>query len=112
MSSIHRDGDKPNWFCHLYDPEGFRRNRTTGTRNAKVAARICGAMERASTLAKRGKLSNEKGLKLIRETRERIEEAHGRLPADSAERVLKGTVEEFVKIAGGELISYTTRAWL
>jgi len=114
MASIHRDTSKKtkNWFCRFYDPEGFRRNRSTGTESNKVADMICGGMERASTLARQGKLSNEKALKLIRETRERIEESHGKLPADSAERVLKGTVEEFVKIAGGELAAYTTIAWL
>jgi hypothetical protein len=37
MSSIHREPNKPNWFCHYYDPEGFRRKRSTGTENAKIA---------------------------------------------------------------------------
>ncbi len=112
MSSIHRDGDKPNWFCCFYDPEGFRRKRTTGTANPRIAKTICVNIERAAVLARAGKLSNEKALKLIRETCSAIEETHGKLASDQAHEVLKNTVEEFVKIAGGELTSYTVRSWL
>jgi len=112
MSSIHKDGDKPFWFCHYYDPEGFRRKRSTGTENKRIATTICVNVERAAILAREGKLSHEKGLKLIRETCKAIEETHGRLAADRAHTVLKGFVEEFVKIAGGELTTYTIRLWL
>lgn len=112
MASIHRDRDKPNWFCQFYDPEGYRRNRTTGTENPKIARTICVNIERASTLARYNKLSNEKGLKLIRDTCAAISETHGSLAADRAHAVLKAAVEEFVKIAGGELTSYTVRNWL
>jgi hypothetical protein len=41
VASIHRDRGKPNWFCQFYDPEGYRRNRTTGTENPKTARTIC-----------------------------------------------------------------------
>jgi hypothetical protein len=40
MASIHREENKPNWFCHYYDPEGFRRKRSTGTENVKIARTI------------------------------------------------------------------------
>jgi integrase/recombinase XerD len=112
MASIHRDGDKPNWFCHFYDPEGYRRKRTTGTENAKVARTICVNVERAATLARQGKLSNEKGLRLIRDTCAAIAETHGKLAGDRAHEILKASVEEFIKIAGGEFTSYTVRSWL
>jgi integrase len=112
MSSIHRDGDKPNWFCCFYDPEGFRRKRTTGTTNSRIAKTICVNIERAAVLARTGKLSNEKALKLIRQTCSAIGETHGTLAANQAHDVLKASVEEFVKIAGGELTSYTVRSWL
>ncbi|MEY4385169.1 MAG: hypothetical protein RLY20_452, partial [Verrucomicrobiota bacterium] len=112
MASIHRDGNKPNWFCCFYDPEGFRRKRSAGTDNGRVARVICAAVDRASRLARDNKLSNEKGLKLIRDTCQTIEEAHGKLAATRAHDVLKGYVEEFVKIAGGELESYTVKSWL
>jgi integrase len=69
-------------------------------------------IERASILARQDKLSNEKGLKLIRETCAAIEETHGRLAANRAHDVLKSHVEEFIKIAGGELTTYTVRSWL
>jgi integrase len=112
MASIHRQPDKPNFFCAFYDPEGFRRFRSTGTDNAKVARTICVNIERAAILARQGKLSNEKALKLIRETCAAIGETHGKLAADRAQEILKGAVEEFVKIAGGEFTSYTVRSWL
>lgn len=76
MSSIHKVNGKPNWFCAFYNPEGFRRFRTTGTENATVARTICVNVERASKLAQDNKLSNEKGLKLIRDTCSTIEEIH------------------------------------
>ncbi len=112
MASIHKVTGKPNWFCAFYNPEGFRRFRTTGTDNAKIARTICVNVERASILARDNKLSNEKGLKLIRDTCASIEETHGKLAANRAHDILKAYVEEFVKIAGGELESYTVRSWL
>jgi integrase len=112
MASIHRDGNKPHWFCCFYDPEGFRRKRSTGTHNARVAKTICAAVDRASSLARENKLSNEKGLKLIRDTCAAIEETHGKLAANRAHDILKGYVEEFIKLVGGELESYTVRSWL
>lgn len=41
-----------------------------------------------------------------------VGETHGKLAADRSEKVLKSAVEEFIKIAGGELESYTVRTWL
>jgi integrase len=112
MSSIHKDRDKPNWFCQFYDPQGFRRNRSSGTTNARVAKTICATIERGSHLAREGKLSNEKALKLIRETCANIEETHGKIVADRAETFMKPCFEEFIQMAGGELVSYTIRGWL
>lgn len=111
MASIHRQGDKPNYFCAFFDPEGFRRFRSTGTDNRKIASQVCAAIDRASNLARQGKLSNEKGLRLMRETVTTIEEAHGKLLAERAGEVLKENVEEFIRIAGGELTSYTIKSW-
>jgi integrase len=112
MASMHKQDGKPNFFCAFYDPEGFRRFRSTGTDNAKIARTICVNMERAATLARQGKLSNEKGLKLIRETCAAIEDTHGKLAGDRAHEVLKSSVEEFIKIAGGEFTNYTVQGWL
>src|ERR1051325_9261009 len=111
MSSIHKDGNKPHWFCCFYDPEGFRRKRSTGTDNKRIANTICVNVERASALARQGKLSNEKGLKLIRETCNAIAETHGQLAADQANATMKGFVDEFVRIAGGELTTHPIKGW-
>src|ERR1043166_769220 len=112
MASIHRQLGKPNWFCAFYDPEGFRRFRSTGTENPKVARTICVNIERASTLTRQGRLPNEKALKLIRETCNAIAETHGKLAGDRAHEILKASVEEFIKIGGGVFTSYTVRSWL
>lgn len=112
MASIHQEPNKPCWFAHFYDPEGYRRKRSTGTENKRIATTICTAMQRAAALAGDAKLSNERALKLIRETRAQIEETHGTLPANRAHDVLKSSVEEFIKTAGGELTSYTISSWL
>jgi hypothetical protein len=112
MASIHKQAGRPNWFCAFYDPEGFRRFRSTGTENAKIARTICVNIERAAALTRQGKLSNEKALKLVRETCAAIAETHGKLAADRAEAVMKPAVEEFIRIAGGEFTSYTVRGWL
>jgi hypothetical protein len=112
MASIHKQSGRPNWFCAYYDPESFRRFQSTGTENAKVARIICAAVERASKLARENKLSNEKGLKLIRETCNVIEEGFGKLAANRAQKKLQGFVESFIKIAGGELTTYSIRSWL
>ena len=112
MASIHKQTGRPNWFCAFYDPEGFRRFRSTGTENAKIARTICVNVERAAALTRQGKLSNEKALKLVRETCDAIAETHGKLAANRAETVLKPAIEEFIRIAGGEFTSYTVRGWL
>ena len=112
MASIHKQTGRPNWFCAFYDPEGFRRFRSTGTENAKIARTICVNVERAAALTRQGKLSNEKALKLIRETCEAIAETHGKLAANRAETVLKPAIEEFIRTTGGEFTSYTVSGWL
>lgn len=112
MASIHKEENKPNWFCHYYDPEGYRRKRSTGTSNEKIANTICLNVERAADLTRDGKLTNEKALKLVRETCAAIGETHGKLAATRAESILKPAVEEFIRIAGGEFTSYTVRTWL
>jgi integrase len=112
MASIHKQPGRPNWFCAFYDPEGFRRFRSTGTSNAKIARTICVKVEHAANLTRQGKLSNEKGLKLVRETCAAIAETHGELAGTRAEVVLKLAVEEFIRTAGGEFTSYTVRGWL
>ncbi len=112
MASIHKQKGRPNWFCAFYDPEGFRRFRSTGTQNAKIARTICVNLEQAADLTRNGKLSNEKGMKLVHEAGAAIAETHGKLAADRAEAVLNLAVEEFIRIAGGEFTSHTVRGWL
>ena len=112
MSSVHKQDGKPNWFCAFYDPEGYRRFRSTGAEDRRIANSVCSTIQRLSSLAKQGKLSNEKALKIVREKAGEIEENHGRLPAQTAEKIMQATAEEFIRIAGGELTGYTVRTWM
>ena len=96
----------------FYDPEGFRRFRSTGVTDRRIATTICTTIERASLLARQGKLSNEKALKLCRDTAKAIEERAGAIVANNAQRTIQTACEEFIKAAGGELTSYTIRKWL
>ena len=68
-------------------------------------------VERAADLTRDGKLTNEKGFKLVRDTCAAIGETHGKLAATRAESILRGAVEEFIRIGGGEFTSYTVRSW-
>lgn len=112
MSSVHSESGMPNLFCHFYDPEGFRKKVSTRTGNRRVAVTICTTIQRASELAKRGQLSNEKALKIMREAGAQISETHGQVVANMAMETIKAQLERFVKLAGGELESYTVRSWL
>jgi len=69
-------------------------------------------MERLSDLCRNGKLSSQKALKVISQECTAIEESYSKLQADRAHEVLKAVADEFVKLAGGELQSFTVRDWL
>jgi integrase len=111
MSSVHKQEGKPNWFCAFYDPEGFRRFKSTGTDNRRIAETVCSTIERAARLANQGKLSNEKALRLCRDAKQSIEETHGAIVANRAHETIKAACEEFIRSAGGELTAYTVRSW-
>lgn len=111
MSSVHKQPGKPNWFCAFYDPEGFRRFRSTGTDHRPTAQTVCSTIERAARLARQGKLSNERAMKLCRDAQKAIEETHGAIVANRAHETIKAACEEFVRAAGGELTAYTVRSW-
>jgi len=111
MASVHKQPGKPHWFVAFYDPEGFRRFRSTGTENRRAALAIASTVEQASILTRRGRLSNERALKLIRTTAASIGETCGKLEGDRAQRMLEKTFQEFIRIAGGDLATYTVRQW-
>lgn len=77
-----------------------------------MARLVCTAIERASKLAKMGKLSNEKALREVGVLRKAVEDTHGKILADRAEIAFRSVIEEFVKLAGGELTRYTVASWL
>jgi len=112
MASVHKQTGKPNWFCAYYDPEGFRRFRSTETEDKRIAKTICVTIDHASDLTRKNRLSNEKAMKMIREASAGIEETHGKLAGERAAKVLQSTLEGFVKLSGGELTAYSIKGWL
>lgn len=112
MASIHKQPNRACYYCAFYDPEGSRRFRSTGLEDKQVAKTVCTAIDRAAKLGRLGKLSNEKALKVVRETRNSIEDTHGKILADRAENAMRPVIEEFVKMAGGELTRYSVESWL
>lgn len=112
MSSVHKQPGRRYWFCAYYDPDGFRRFRSTGLENQRAASVVCTAIERGSKLARTGKLSPEKAHKIVRETVDTIAEAHGKTVAERGRPAVEETLGEFVRAAGGELTSYTIRTWI
>jgi len=68
--SLHRKPDRPYWYCAYtaFDPEtgtSKRVFRTTKTTNKKQAQEICRAWQKAATLARYGKLSQDAARSII-----------------------------------------------
>lgn len=112
MSSIHKQAGRPCYFCAFTNPDGFRKFKSTRTEIKSAAKVICEAWEHGSALAKAGKLSNERALKLIRDAVRTIEEKAGPLAARRGEQAMKPIINDFVRLAGGSLEDFTVKSWL
>ncbi|MBI4024232.1 MAG: site-specific integrase [Verrucomicrobia bacterium] len=67
MASIHRQPGKPFFFCAFTTPDGKRRFKSTKTADKKQAAEICRGWEKATRLARSGKLTPERAREVIAE---------------------------------------------
>jgi integrase len=88
MASVHKIPGKPNWFCFFYDEKGVRRCKSTKTANKKEAEIICNGLQKAATLARKG-----------------------RLPEEKARMLIESVVAEIVESSGGEMTRYTIASY-
>ncbi|MFA5192212.1 MAG: tyrosine-type recombinase/integrase [Verrucomicrobiia bacterium] len=89
MASIHRQPNRPCWFCAFIDSDGTRRFKSTKTGNRKQALRICQAWEQAAERGKAGKLS----------------------PEEARDVIARGVADLFVAANQEEMPSDTIRNW-
>src|SRR5260221_2399970 len=74
MASLHKDprGRSPYWYCAYTLPDGRRVFRSTKQRERKKAAEVCGALEKASTKAREGELTETRVRKLLEDVLESV----------------------------------------
>jgi hypothetical protein len=134
MASLHRQTDRPHWFCAFTTPEGKRYFKSTGTSNKQHAQKICAGWVKAAELASQKNLTPDRARKLIDDTVTDVVEAntHGTLSAkalkkffeqaaelveqpkvsrESINALISGTVKE-VATASGEIVpNASIRDW-
>ena len=86
MASLHKQKNKPNWFCAFTTKDGNRHFKSTGTTDKKQAQEICRTWAKASL--------------------------HGdKLNADKAREIIASGVADVMAASGGSLPSATIREW-
>ncbi|HEV2692447.1 MAG TPA: phage integrase SAM-like domain-containing protein [Verrucomicrobiae bacterium] len=86
MASLHKQKNKPNWFCAFTTSDGTRHFKSTGTTDKKQAEQVCRAWAKASL--------------------------HGeRLNADKAREIIASGVADVMAASGDTLPSATIREW-
>jgi len=86
MASLHKQKNKPNWFCAFTTKDGSRHFKSTGTTDKKQAQEICRTWAKASL--------------------------HGdKLNADKAREIIASGVADVMAASGGSLPSATIREW-
>ena len=88
MASIHKQPNRPYWFCSFTTAGGKRHLKSTKTKDRRQAEAICRKWELAGAKAKSGKLT-----------------------PDAAREVIAQGVAEIFATGGDELPSATTRQW-
>jgi len=86
MASLHKQKNKPNWFCAFTTSDGSRHFKSTGTTDKKQAQEICRAWAKASLYGER-------------------------LNADKAREIIASGVADVMAAAGESLPSATIREW-
>jgi integrase len=65
MASLHKQPGRPNWFCAFTTADGQRHFKSTGTADKKQSRQIAASWESAASLARSGKLTEEKARAII-----------------------------------------------
>lgn len=90
MASIHRQKNRPHWFCAYTSSDGQRLFRSTKTKDRKQAERVCQAWEQAAVRGRVGKLT----------------------PEEARDVIARGVADMFVAGNQEEMPSDTIRNWL
>jgi integrase len=114
MASLHKQPDRPHWFCAFTTPDGKRYFKSTGTSNKQHAQKICSGWVKAAELAAQKNLSPDRARKLIESTVNDVVESNlsGSLPSNVLKRFFEqaaGLVElsAFSKIELDKLVAKT-----
>lgn len=96
MASLHKQPNRPYWFCAFTTQNGKRYFKSTGTGNRQHAQKICAGWVKASELAAQKHLTADRARKLIESTVMDVVEscASGTLSA----KALKNFFEEAAKL--------------
>jgi len=116
MASLHKQPNRPHWFCAFTTPEGKRYFKSTGTSSKPHAQKICSGWVKAAELAAQKNLSPDRARKLIEDTVNDIVESNlsGALPSNVLKRFFEqaaGLVGQpnFSKLELGNLVTKTVK---
>jgi len=76
MPSLHKQANKPYWFCAFTTPDGKRHFKSTGTDNKSHANKICAGWVKASELAVQQNLTPDRARQLIESTVADVSESY------------------------------------
>ena len=76
MPSLHKQPNKPHWFCAFTTPDGKRHFKSTGTADKSHARKICAGWVKASELATQQSLTPDRARQLIDATIADVAESH------------------------------------
>ena len=95
MASLHRQTDRPHWFCAFTTPAGKRYFKSTGTSNKQHAQKICTGWVKAAELASQKNLTPDRARKLIEATVTDVIESntHGTLSAKTLKKFFEQAAE-------------------
>jgi len=95
MASLHRQTDRPHWFCAFTTPDGKRYFKSTGTSNKQHAQKICAGWVKAGELASQKNLTADRARKLIDATVADVIEAntHGKLSDKALKKFFEQAAE-------------------
>lgn len=96
MPSLHKQVDKPYWFCAFTTPDGKRHFKSTGTANKSHANKICAGWAKASELAVQQNLTPDRARQLIEATVADVSESY--FGGGMNGKTLKNFFEEAAKL--------------
>jgi len=97
MASLHRQPNRPYWFCAFTTPDGKRFFKSTGTSNKLHAQKICAGWVKAAELACQKSLTPDRARKLIDATVTDVVEANTQ--GNLSPKTLKNFFEQAAKLA-------------